>query len=182
MPNGHIRNIVRWLAILGAFATVIIFFERIRSDLAAVKETANKVLEVVEDVQGKMNSDLEGKQTLGDPAVPRSIGSSGADSAQDFVRGFAVVLRPSDETTACGLQSSPKSEYAAHPTLACGSELRVTNVVTALSGRFRVMERAGNRTSWRMIRLALSPAAAKKIGLAERGVIEYRVESEGPPI
>jgi rare lipoprotein A len=78
------------------------------------------------------------------------------------------------QKTASGAKFDPDAMTAAHPTLPLGSEVTVTDPATAKQVEVEVNDR-GPYAKGRDI--DLSKGAAEKLGIAEQGVAEVRIEA-----
>ena len=75
--------------------------------------------------------------------------------------------------TASGEKFDPKGLTAAHPTLPFGTRLRVTNVANGRSVIVRINDR-GPFVAGRAV--DVSPSAAERIGIVERGVAKVKLD------
>lgn len=93
-------------------------------------------------------------------------------------RVLAVVIeeKMTGRAGACGEILKQGAEYAAHYKLKCGTEVTVQSVVEPTRrARLRILDVAGSSRKWDAIGVALSPAAAKQLGIIGRGWVELTV-------
>lgn len=98
-----------------------------------------------------------------------------ADAApRDSATGLASWYRLTGRT-ACGTVKNPEAMTAAHPSLPCGTRIRVTHLGNGRSAVVIVVDR-GPFVRGRIVDVSLG--AARRIGLVDQGVGRVRVERE----
>ncbi len=113
------------------------------------------------------------------PAPPPAPAPA-ATAAGDGMEGLAAVYsdRLDGRKTASGQVFSQKKLTAAHPSLAFGTKVRVTNTKNAKTVEVTINDR-GPMQAGRVI--DLSSAAAAKIGLGKKGLAPVRLEVVAAP-
>jgi len=95
---------------------------------------------------------------------------------RDIVQGVETGIASfywQPQAVACGGRFNPSAMTAAHKTLPCGSQVRVTNVTNGRTAVVTINDR-GPFIKGRII--DLSKAAAELIGMTKAGVVPVKVE------
>ena len=108
-----------------------------------------------------------------------SVGAVETGQAAEEGRASWYGRRFAGRRTACGRVFDPTKFSIAHPTLACGTRVRVTNLSNGRSVEAEVTDR-GPFTGGRIA--DLSRAAARELRFGGRGTLTIRLEMlDSPP-